>query len=109
LTAGEKNLAVRSRKGKGPVLDRAGARPAGLYLWDGHRPQHGTFGRRVHYPGGFQTGGHFMMRLKQIAGVAMLAAGLAFASGAAWAQDAAKKPHVPGAKAIGQAGGSPVP
>jgi hypothetical protein len=50
-----------------------------------------------------------MMRLKQIAGVAMLAAGLAFASGAAWAQDAAKKPHVPGAKAIGQAGGSPVP
>jgi hypothetical protein len=60
-------------------------------------------------PNGFQTGGHFMMRLKQIAGVAMLAAGLAFASGAAWAQDAAKKPHVPGAKAIGQAGGSPIP
>jgi len=50
-----------------------------------------------------------MMRLKQIAGVAMLAAGLAFASGAAWAQDTAKKPHVPGAKTIGQAGGSPVP
>ena len=50
-----------------------------------------------------------MMRLKQIAGVAMLAAGLALASGAAFAQDTANKPHVPGQKAIGQAGGSPVP
>jgi hypothetical protein len=50
-----------------------------------------------------------MMRLKQIAGVTMLAAGLAFASGAAWAEGTAKKPHVPGAKTIGQPSGSPAP
>ena len=48
-----------------------------------------------------------MMRLNKIAGIAMLAAGLALASGAAMAQDTAKKPHVPGQKAIGQAGGKP--
>ena len=50
-----------------------------------------------------------MMRLNKIAGIAMLAAGLALASGAAMAQETAKKPHVPGQKAIGQAGASPVP
>jgi hypothetical protein len=50
-----------------------------------------------------------MMRLNRLAGIAMLAAGLALASGAAMAQDAAKKPHVPGQKAIGQASTSPVP
>ena len=50
-----------------------------------------------------------MMRLNKIAGIAMLAAGLALASSAAMAQDAAKKPHVPGQKAIGQAGASPIP
>lgn len=50
-----------------------------------------------------------MMRLNKIAGIAMLAAGLALASSAVMAQDAAKKPHVPGQKAIGQAGASPIP
>ena len=50
-----------------------------------------------------------MMRLNKIAGIAMLAAGLALTSGAAMAQETAKKPHVPGQKTIGQPSTSPVP